>query len=450
MTKPFDRIVFGKNIRMIRKKKKITLGDLAKGICSIGKMSNIENGLTEIDDETIILLANKLDVTPQSLLVAETEAEQSIRALLEDVEEMRAFGLNHDALKLLDRINQNHVNVLQGSTTLQTSMLYIEGIVFKQLHNEYNATTRFYQVLELPFTTQEDIITHAKALHNLGELYAKSSHYFQSIEHLEKAVDVLQAHNLSVPWRIYYNLAVLNMYQRQYERASVYLTFIHHRNPRLEYVNALIYLLSENYKEGMERLYKTRKGLLELEDREMLLRSIIATLYFSSFSPTNYQEKIANTIYYIENELTTLQYTETIQIEKMVITIQSIVSTDLKMKNFTRVAKYLKILTEFEENHEFFKHRYISLLLRGLFIKETEPENTDLRKSLLDLSLDLMTSNNVQNIHQFTIMYERTLLAEDEEDTIAYKALMNLKNYFHIDSVEIIQYEHFMPTILPL
>jgi len=317
------------------------------------------------------------------------------------------------------------------------------------LKNEFNAMTRFYQVVEIPANSQSDIVYHSKANHNLGELYADTTNFSQAIKHLEKAADVLQAHKLNVPWRIYYNLCVLNMSIRDYDRATVYFTFISHKNPRLDYVNSLLHLLSENFAGGMERLEYSRKGLLELKDHEMLIRSVIATIYFSSFSPTQYKERLENTLNFIETDLAHTRYSESIQIERMARMLQSIIAIALQSKDFERSSKYLDILFKFEDVHSYTSVRYISLLLKAMYLKDTDSEGKQKRMQLLNESLDLMNEQNIKNSHGFSILYELSLL-EDENTTFAFKALQQMYSYTNIETLDLIQFEHFMPTILSL
>lgn len=110
---------------------------------------------------------------------------------------------------------------------------------------------------------------------------------------MNKATEQLITHKLPVPWRIYYNLAILHLQQKQYEKASVYLAFIKRNNPKLSYVETLIYLLSGNYKDGIKRLDILKRDLLDIGT---LIKSIMATLYFSSFSPTDYQLRTGTAI----------------------------------------------------------------------------------------------------------------------------------------------------------
>ncbi|PLR91929.1 helix-turn-helix domain-containing protein [Bacillus sp. T33-2] len=51
----------GEKIREARKMRGMTLGELADGICSLGKMSNIENGHRSVTNEELERISEKLD-----------------------------------------------------------------------------------------------------------------------------------------------------------------------------------------------------------------------------------------------------------------------------------------------------------------------------------------------------------------------------------------------------
>ncbi|UHA60195.1 helix-turn-helix domain-containing protein [Metabacillus litoralis] len=55
----------GEKIRAKRKEIGMTLGELAKGICSVGKLSNIENGNTPVSNQDLNQFSEKLN-TPIS------------------------------------------------------------------------------------------------------------------------------------------------------------------------------------------------------------------------------------------------------------------------------------------------------------------------------------------------------------------------------------------------
>ncbi|MBO0587581.1 MULTISPECIES: helix-turn-helix transcriptional regulator [unclassified Sporosarcina] len=450
MANTFDRIVVGNNIRNFRKKKKMTLGELAKGICSIGKMSNIENGITAIQKKDLILIAKKLEL-PYTLLINNNVIEHNkILQQMEEIQVCLSFNMGLDALSQIEGIKKDFQKEIDEHPTLQLNLKYIEGQAFLITGNDFNASSIFYQMLNYTPSSNGDIILRAKAQHKLGELYEKNKQYQMANEHFKKAIDELDTNKIEVSWVVYYNLSILCMYQRQYDKASVYLLFVKRKNPRLQYLEALLHLFSENYKEGIELLKLSKGAFVESKDTEMIIRSIMATLYFAPFSPTQYTVRMEkNTVRFIENDLIRTRYEDKIQIELLIITMHSIISTNLQAENYTKVATYLDLLINFEERHNYTDFRHITLLLRAMYLKSAITKDPKIVDQILEEAQTIMEAKDLRNLHLFNIYYERSLL-QDEVKSFAFKALEVFFQNSNLDTLDLIQYEHFMPKIISI
>lgn len=450
MENTFDRILVGKSIRSFRKEKKMTLEELAKGICSIGKMSNIENGITDIQKNDLVQIAKKLEVPYNQLINSNNIEILKILDLIEEANVCLSLNMGEDALSHIEKIKDTCKVELTKHPTLQLNLKYVEGQAFLIVENEFNASTVFYQMLNYPASSKGDIILRAKAEHKLGELYAKNIQYPMAIEHIKKAIDELDAHKLDIPWRLYYNLSVLYLYQRQYDKASVYLTFVKRKNPRIQYLESILHLFSENYKEGIEMLQHSKAAFIEMKDTEMIIRSIMATLYFSCFSHTEYMERMEkHTVRYIENDLLKTKYNDRIQIELIVITMHSIISKSLHATNYSNAATYLDLLIDFEAKHNFIEYRHITLFLRALYFKQIENKNLKIVDQLLKEAQEIMENKGIRNIHLFNIYYERSLL-HDEKHTFAFEALSIIRHYSNLETLDLIHFEHFMPKLISI
>ncbi|MFB7142950.1 helix-turn-helix domain-containing protein, partial [Gottfriedia sp. NPDC056225] len=73
-------MIEGKIIQFYRKLRNFTQSELSEGICSATHISKIERGLTEVSDNTILLIAERLKIN----LEDETKAYNSLDNLLEE------------------------------------------------------------------------------------------------------------------------------------------------------------------------------------------------------------------------------------------------------------------------------------------------------------------------------------------------------------------------------
>ena len=327
-----------------------------------------------------------------------------------------------DALSQLEGIKKDFKQEIDEHPTLKLNLKYIEGQAFLITGNDFNASTIFYQMLNLNSTVSSngDVILRAKAQHKLGELYEKNKQYQMAIGHFKKAIDELEAYNIEVSWVVYYNLSILCMYKRQYDKASVYLMFVKQKNTKLQYLEALLHMFSENYKEGIELLKKSKGSFIESQDTEMILRSSMATLYFAPFSPTKYADRMEkNTVSLIESDLIQKRYEDKVQIELLVITMHYIISTNIQGDNNFKVATYLELLINFEDSHDFTEYKHITLLLRAMYLKSNKTNNPKIIDELLEQAQNIMKERELRNLDLYNIFYERSLLHDEKNNLLS-------------------------------
>lgn len=346
----------------------MTLEELSKGICSVGTMSNIENGLSNIREETLILLANKLNVSINEFFPKKTEEEVRFWDMLEIIKHMLAYDRGADALDKIHDIRQKYKVLLNNSSSLRKQIKYTEALAYKSLGNELSMSSSLEEILDFPAQNQSDILIRSKTYHLLGELYVKRNSFHMAIEKFKAAANELQSYNLDIPWRINYNLCVLYMYQHEYNKSSIYLSLIKQKNTRLIYVKALLKLLTNDYEAGMQLLDVIRLELLDKNDLELLIKVSIASLYFASFSHSHYLDRIDGSKSYMENELLNTKFINEKEIKLMVLKLQFHIATNIHYKN-KQSTQYLSILYEFENKYNYHETHHVTLLLDAINTK---------------------------------------------------------------------------------
>ncbi|PLR76887.1 transcriptional regulator [Bacillus sp. V3-13] len=92
---------YGPLIKFYRTQKKLTLKDLAKGICSVSHLSKIEHNSKDANTETIMLLLNRLNISIEEIC----EQEELIGTLLNELKDKIDFYLKDDAQKLFEQLS---------------------------------------------------------------------------------------------------------------------------------------------------------------------------------------------------------------------------------------------------------------------------------------------------------------------------------------------------------
>lgn len=434
-------------IKKIRKSRGITLEELARGICSTGKMSNIENGATTINHETLTMFADKLGVTVTELTETNSEEEKVIDERIAKIEQLMGFGLYNDAHRDLHLLIERLEELPSSAPSFQTKVHYLDGILFKHQGNIFQATAKFYRVIQFPIVSMNDIIYVARTYHNLGELHFLSHEKTKAIELLEKGIDIYTSKNLDVPWVFHYNLAILYLFISNPLKADFHIRSIRRHNAAISYVDSLAHLLSGNLNIGMKKLSTTRREILEEGDQELLARSLLAYLYFSTFSPTEYEATLNHTIIpFIEKEMLDLKFTNDTQKEFIYLMLKCIVIFMLKRQNQNASQKYINLAEKFDRKHKVEKFRYAVPYLKALYEKSLPNTNSAHLLEYLTETKELMEKAQISTLSYYSVLVELSLLS-NEPDSYATEAIKFMSGSFNLNTLDLIEREHLLPTI---
>ncbi|WP_026672340.1 helix-turn-helix domain-containing protein [Alkalihalobacterium bogoriense] len=208
------QVAIGRKIRRLRKQKGLTLGELAEGICSIGKMSNIENELSTVSDEDLNKICEKLSLP---------------------------FGYFHDPnisekVAELDYLQYRLLSLLQLNQKkdckdeLRTFFLKIEEYGVQSKLIEYDYLCGLYQIKEKNCgLAKEDFLkvvqeyelnemnvqTKLKSCNALAFIYFTEKQMEQCVKILEKGIVLSESLKKSVITEreiLSYNLAIVYLY----------------------------------------------------------------------------------------------------------------------------------------------------------------------------------------------------------------------------------------------
>lgn len=114
----------GKIIKFYREQQEMKQKDLGEGICSSTHISKIERGLTEVSDETILLLSQRLGIDMEG----EVSNYRRVESLLKDWHDaiVKKLQIKADSIKRqLDGINLLHIQDFYRSYTLVLTRYYL-------------------------------------------------------------------------------------------------------------------------------------------------------------------------------------------------------------------------------------------------------------------------------------------------------------------------------------
>ncbi|MBT2643154.1 helix-turn-helix transcriptional regulator [Bacillus sp. ISL-41] len=277
----------GEKIREKRKELRMTLGELANGICSVGKLSNIENGHTPVSTIDLKKFSDKLE-TPISYFsdpfisdkIQDLDYQkQKIKDLIYFkqwdivVIELEAFKRKIDSYQITSR--EIDYDFLSGIYYLETNQLYLSEKFLTH-------------VMELKETNNYSLRLKLKAYNAAANLFFTQKKITKSIQMLEKALELSrESPTITKEERdnIYFNLSILNLCAGAYFKALQSVNNVSHYlidNHETEYIQILIRLLENSPLSDVRKdLLKLREKLQQKKDKEGIIRGWALTLYTS-------------------------------------------------------------------------------------------------------------------------------------------------------------------------
>lgn len=444
-----DKIEIGRNIRKLRKEKRITLDELSKGICSIGKMSSIENGTGNIDDDILKAISQRLNVPINTLTISVDNQYDSLILIFELIEKQIGLGLLENAESEFKNITNQNQTIIDSSATMKIRYLYLKGVLRKEQKDTNSSITAFSQLLELPSNNQIDYIYKSRTYHQLGLLeMINGCDYIKAINYLERSVDELHTQKSEVPWKLYFNLTILYIFRQDFLAATISFNQIKVKNAHLDYLSSLLTLCVGNVKIGLKQIREAQKDFLEVKDNLMTIKSTIATLYFSNFiEQKDYHNSIINYIDFTKNNLLKLNFKDDIEKSHISILIYSLAKACLNLNDYDKCQECIKMLEQFEKKENYLKLHYVYLTIKALLLQKTEPSDGKKIKDLYELALSSMAISGDKSIIQIAI-YKELAKLNQEEDSYSFQALQAIERYSNITDGAIIEIAYFAPEML--
>lgn len=366
------QVGIGRKIRRLRKQKRLTLGELAEGICSIGKMSNIENELSTVSDEDLNKICEKLSL-PFGYF-----HDPNISEKVAELDYLQCRLLN------LLQLNQNN----DCKEELQTFLLKIEeyGVKSKLIEYDYlcglfhikqkkwgQAKEKFITITQKYELNEMTVQTKLKSCNALAFIYFKEKDMAQCVKILEKGISISESFKNSVTSEreiLSYNLAIVYLY-----------IGINHRSLQS------LHKIKSSYISDQEKTYlKLLARFMGADENNSIQRELLQLqTVTSNNSPQALLKTWALMIYSV------MKVTPTPQFEELI--------TD----SFKRDIAFLS------EMHDHAKE-VLALFHFALYISIDSKQDAPLQELLLQQSMDMLRYVKDDNIIQARNLYLKSLV----------------------------------------
>lgn len=333
-----DKVKVGQNIRKIRKQKEMTLKELSSNICSIAKLSNIENGIGEISLEDLEKMCIKLNVSLQDLLPKSEKffLEQS-RIAYARIEDLIRLGLS-------DLAQENLKKVQNEDLFLPLQIKYLKALNCYETRNFHNSMHFLFDIQKVKPANELEKELISKAFNLTGVIYYTLGDYASAQEMFEYALNT----STNKQWTntVLFNLLVVYSTKGQVIDARFkigeisYNNFPHHQ--KIRYIKTILDVLEGDYNQSIEKIFELRNEFFQMKDFDTFLKTILFFVYIHDKHPNllgSYLIEVEKFILDISEIKKIPENTNPILVTNL---IQTMTLHYFKQKNFTKAMNYLK------------------------------------------------------------------------------------------------------------
>lgn len=273
-------MVIGEIIRQIRKDKQITLKDLAKGICSLGKMSNIENGKAFPSHNELESIAAKLKVPIDKLkthsFTSRAEFEVKFGGWIgeaEEIEDLLRLGFYAQGNQRLKAFT----NKTMGLEELSLLTDFLWAWYYKVMREDVNCMKILKRIINKSALSYRDSLVQLRSKHMLCALYLKLNDVEKADVVLKEVREEVLKNNRfgSEYWKVRYNTSILLTVQGDYDLARLHAESLS-KDKNVEYqatyMLGILDFLNNDISSAADRIYLAKKKFRDYEHNNLLLK----------------------------------------------------------------------------------------------------------------------------------------------------------------------------------
>lgn len=275
----------GEKIRAARKKRGMTLGELANGICSLGKMSNIENGHVPVTEEELNKFSDRLDIPTSYFSDPEINNKlNEIDLLKQKIRDL--FGLRQWDPVLTELHKLREKVEIYEIPSREIDYFFLLGEYYLRTNKWDLAEEYLTNVINVTENNNYNLRIKLKAHNALAGILFANKRISKCIDLLEKALEFSkESPTITKEERdnIYFNLSILYLYiGANYQSLQRINKVKHHIIQPLEtdYIKLLIRFLEDDSIEDVrEDLLLLRERLQQTNNKEGILCGWALTIY---------------------------------------------------------------------------------------------------------------------------------------------------------------------------
>lgn len=434
----------GDKIRAVRKSKKMTLEDLAEGICSLGKMSNIENNRQLLKEEELKLICEKLDI-PQSYLVDPRLGEKVteldfIKQQILDFIELEEWSM----VKAHIDIFKEKIDLYQIPSRL-IDLSYLYGLYYHRIKEYKKAEASFSKVIDTeendPYFDRLKINSYSA----LASIMFNKRKITRCLQLLEKGLDISKSHPAITKVErnhVYFNFCLVSLYSGNYHKSMFYINKLS-GGEEIEYLLFLTKLIEdESFDEIKGDLLRIRQQWNKTSDVKMIIRgwALTITMIVKSYGV---KSQFANN--FKKDFLNFVQKDTSIFHQQKLSVIQLALYTELEFGDNKEFMSQLLILSEdiLSKIHTQINSCLLSRhhLLKGRYLLLHEENETESEQSF-HRALSIL-ANDQDNLLKGEILYHICNLKKN------YTPEMMALHIYYEHSKNNSLFSHFQDVLLP-
>ncbi|MGE8081429.1 helix-turn-helix domain-containing protein [Peribacillus loiseleuriae] len=405
-----DKIRVGYHIRNLRKEKGLILKDF-ESICSIGKMSNIENGITEVSESELELICERLGIPLKQFYKEFSKtAYYEKRDQLQKIEDALYLGSYTHAKGLLQAVKKDMDS--------HSPSEYLDSlIIISYLKGEYSFLTKQYKnsiytlssAINSPIKNEEDLKYQVKSLNLLANIYFQLGDVIAAEELVDKAL-LFKNRNGEI-WKSFFNKALIEAFRGNNQESRIYLTKVNRETEigkgRVLYLSLLLEVLDGKFNIEKQKISGMQTFIRDTHDKDTYLRIFLLQIYLHTHASEDY---LNNVTLLLENQLE-LESNNNYILDIFMKILHSIIKIYLDEKDYIKAQTYVKKALNYAEK---FPNSYIHIYTYYYYSKVIEHVEPNPEKQLTYLKKALTYQEKIETptLIKGIIYYEIAKLSE--------------------------------------
>ncbi|ADC52254.1 DNA binding protein, putative (plasmid) [Alkalihalophilus pseudofirmus OF4] len=266
----------GDKIRYYRKEKKMSLKELAQGICSVTKMSNIELGQSNATDPELEKIASKLEIPLSYIKIAQEDT--TIIKQINEIEDLIYLDQMEKAKELISKI-KDHYNTHIYLNAISIELYYINGLYCYYSNEHDRATQELNNALFCePSKNVERLTFKIKTYLLLSRISYEEKNYEKSLIQLIEAKKIADT-KVSVFYMlrntIHLNLCIHYILLGKLALANIFIDELDlPTQPLVTLVRGTLAFCEKDYVQALSYADETRSAAQETSNKELILKSL--------------------------------------------------------------------------------------------------------------------------------------------------------------------------------